>query len=397
MVDMPAMSASWKALFAAPASSQPREIKVRVLLRRGHPLLVLPRHQRVPAAAALALYPAQTPVARLAKAFWRLGLACGIAPGSRPDAFSYNPADPFVRFLASLAGTTGLPPFALLAGNPLAPGRRFLVLVCDAAGHPAAVVKAGADAAAAELIEKEVAFLSRAQQATGMSYGAGASQIPGADQNVRAPRGRLGIPVLRGQFASNAVCAFATEFIPGASPLPHQAEGIVPILGSWLDASRGVPVEEIPAWQRLVQASAGDRRFAALAGTLNPLVLCPALFHGDFAPWNIRISSEDGSWTVLDWERGEWLGLPAFDWFHYVLQPAALVRKETASALVQTASKLLDSPAFRQYAQEAGLSGVGREWLLAYLYYCRNVLCPAEGSPRLAALLECWVKQRLNG
>jgi hypothetical protein len=230
-----------------------------------------------------------------------------------------------------------------------------------------------------------------------MSQPAGTGQIPGADKNVRAARARLGIPVLRGQFASNAVRAFATDFIPGRSPLPHQAEGIVPILGSWLDASRRVRVEEIPAWQRLVQASAGDPRFAALAGSLNSLFIHPALFHGDFAPWNIRISSGDGSWSVLDWERGEWLGLPAFDWFHYVLQPAALVRKETASALVQTARKLLDSPAFRQYAQEAGLSGVGREWLLAYLYYCRDVLCPAEGSPRLTALLECWVKQRSNG
>ncbi len=88
--------------------------------------------------------------------------------------------------------------------------------------------------------------------------------------------------------------------------------------------------------------------------------------------------------------------MPAFDWFHYVLQPAALVRKETPSALVRIAEGLLDSPAFAQYVTDAGLRGVERQWLLAYLFYCRNVLCPAEGSPRLAALLELWAKQAMG-
>lgn len=59
---------SWKTLFAAVSSPSAREIKVRVLLRHGHPLLVLPLRQRVAPAAALALYPAQTPLARLVKA-----------------------------------------------------------------------------------------------------------------------------------------------------------------------------------------------------------------------------------------------------------------------------------------------------------------------------------------
>ena len=386
---------SWKTLFAAVSSPSAREIKVRVLLRHGHPLLVLPLRQRVAPAAALALYPAQTPLARLVKALWQMTLRWGFAPGSRLDAFYCDPADPFVEFLASLAGTSGLPPFALLAGNPLAPGRRFLVLIFDAAGRAVAVVKAGADAAGVALVEKEAAFLSKAAERTRLLACTGGGRV-GADKIVRTPAVCMGIPALRGQMAAGAVHAFATEFIPGASPLPHQVGGIVPILNSWLDVERKVSPGQVPAWQRLVQACAGDQQFAALVRSLKDLAVCPAVFHGDFAPWNIKISPGDGSWTVLDWERGEWVGLPAFDWFHYVLQPAALVRKETPSALVRIAEGLLDSPAFAQYVTDAGLRGVERQWLLAYLFYCRNVLCPAEGSPRLAALLELWAKQAMG-
>lgn len=392
---MPATPLSWKALFTASPASQAREIQVRVLLRRGHPLLVLPLRQRVAPAAALALYPAQTPAARLAKALWQMTLRWGFAPGSRLDAFRWDPANPFVEFLASLAGTSGLPPFALLAGNPRAPGRRFLVLVFDAAGKSAAVVKAGADAQGAALVEREAAFLSKAAERTRQVACTGGGRV-GPDKNVRTPALCMGIPGLRGQMAADAVRAFATDFIPGASPLPGQAGGIVPILNSWLDVERKVSLGQVPAWQRLVQACAGDSRFAALARPLENLAVSPAVFHGDFAPWNIKISPGDGSWTVLDWERGEWVGLPAFDWFHYVLQPAALVRKETPSALVRIAEELLNSPAFAQYATDAGLRGVERQWLLAYLFYCRNVLCPAEGSPRLADLLELWAKQAMG-
>jgi len=45
----------------------------------------------------------------------------------------------------------------------------------------------------------------------------------------------------------------------------------------------------------------------------------PALTHGDFAPWNVKVSRRQ--WTVLDWERGELAGRAGWDWFHFVMQP----------------------------------------------------------------------------
>ena len=39
----------------------------------------------------------------------------------------------------------------------------------------------------------------------------------------------------------------------------------------------------------------------------------------------ITVRPQDGSWVVLDWERGEPEGLPGWDWFHYVVQTGVLV------------------------------------------------------------------------
>jgi aminoglycoside phosphotransferase (APT) family kinase protein len=113
----------------------------------------------------------------------------------------------------------------------------------------------------------------------------------------------------------------------------------------------------------------------------------PALTHGDFAPWNVKVAA-DGRWVVLDWERGQLTGPPAWDWFHFVIQPAILVEKLSNESLVGRIEDFLISPAFQKYAQAAGLGGREREWMLAYLLYCREVIKPAEGLPQTSRLLD---------
>ena len=103
------------------------------------------------------------------------------------------------------------------------------------------------------------------------------------------------------------------------------------------------------------------------------------LQHGDFAPWNIKVSPASGAWTVLDWERGELAGIPGWDWFHYVLQPAILVERLPVAGLVQRMEGLLRSEAFLAYAERAGIRGCERELALAYLIHAAEVIKPAEG------------------
>jgi len=119
----------------------------------------------------------------------------------------------------------------------------------------------------------------------------------------------------------------------------------------------------------------------------------PCVQHGDFVPWNIKVSSE-GGWTVLDWERGELTGIPGWDWFHYVLQTGLLVKRMTTQTLVERAEALLASDNFRGYASRAGISGVERELLLSYLFHLVEVIQPSEGRVQsrnlLTALAERW-------
>jgi aminoglycoside phosphotransferase (APT) family kinase protein len=108
------------------------------------------------------------------------------------------------------------------------------------------------------------------------------------------------------------------------------------------------------------------------------------LMHGDFAPWNVKVLA--GRWTVLDWERGERVGIPAWDWLHFVVQPAVLVQREGTDATVARLKKLFGSAEFQRYAVRCGI--VGAEWKLAFAYvdHCMNVTRQTEGLKLLEAL-----------
>ena len=303
----------------------------------GEPLLIVPRG--IPQmATALELYPAQTAKARLARGAWRLAVRRGLSGGAERDVLVLHHSDPFVEFLVKLSSHTAatgpanvVPQFAVLAGNPHAQGRRFLVLVFSPSGQPVAVVKAGKQPAAIELIEKEAAFLAG------------------------APSGLPGVPALQALFHNSA---FALNYIAGHSPRPRETGEIERILKSWLERGQQRPVDELAAWRRLAGATPADGLFGLLAKRLGGFPVQACVFHGDLAPWNIKISRANGAWMVLDWERGDLAGPPAWDWFHYVLQPAILVRRQSAIALAQTAEALLESPAFQAYARAAGLGSI---------------------------------------
>jgi len=326
---------------------------MRVLKRRGEPLLLLPGTRRL-AAWAMDLYPAQTPPARLARWLARLAFKLGAPFAAEKTLLTVAPEEAFPRFLRRQVTNTSFPSFAILAGNPHETGRRFVILVFGSDNRPVAVIKAGLGDAAIALITQERSFL----------------------QSVA--RNKPGIPKLRDHFESVNLHALALDFVAGDSPRGQNAEKIFLLLHSWLDESRTVRLAALPTWQRLTRACADEPLFLRLNCKLGARNLHPAVFHGDFAPWNIKVSTTEGDWVVLDWERGELNGVPAWDWFHFVLQPAILVEKLSVTALARRVGSLLSLAAFRRYAERAGILGIEREWLLAYLLHCRHVLKPSE-------------------
>ena len=361
---MPARRNFWEELFAASAGAGGEvRIQMRAVSKGGRPFLLVPCQPRA-AAVSLSLYPAQTPRARLARTLLVWLMKAGMPLGAARISFTLSPGDAFARFLSSLAGVPlpGLPTFGILAGNPASDGQRFLLLVFDAGQMPVAVVKAGVSERAKSLIEKEQRFLTALPPDTSC------------------------IPRLRSSFQSPGLRAFALDFFAGDSPKARDTATLPALLASWVNPQRTLALSATPDWARLERAASANELFAPLVPQLRGRSIHPAIQHGDFAPWNIKVSPT-GAWMVLDWERGELAGIPAWDWFHYVVQPAILVEHLPALRLVQRVETVLGSEVFKAYAARAGIRGFERELCLAYLLHQVEVIKPSEGLAAARDLL----------
>ena len=348
---------SWRDLFADGGDAV---VTLREVRRGGELLLLLPESSAL-AVKSLALYPAQTAKARAAKALFALALRCGVAPGCEEVSLAISARDPFVAFLARAAGLTDgmVPTFAILAGNARTEGRRFVFLVFDATGEPRAVVKAGGTTAARKLVACEIAFLKS------------------------VPTGTRGVPSLRGEFSSEHAAAFAMGFVVGKSPSPDDFAPLASLLGAWISDAPEAALRDLPAWRRMVEAGGETLPKQVLA--LAEKKVRRTLAHGDFAPWNAKVSP-GGAWTLVDWERGELAGVPGWDWFHFVVQHSLLVRHETVEMILSRLEKLFSSEEFLAYASRAGITGIGRELALAYVCHAVRVTRQSEGLERMKEL-----------
>ena len=347
----------WDRLFASDDRSGPA-LPMRVLRKQGRPLLLVPRNRRA-AVRCLDLYPAQTTKARIAKRMLRRFWSAGVFAKTEPTSLPFDPASGFAKYIFSIAGATPgeAARFGILAGNPARGTQRFMVLVFDGASRPVAVVKAGLSAGARALVRAESDFL------------------------MQAPKTLRGMPRLISKFECDSLDAFATDFWSGDSPKRGGAGQIFEILSSWLEAGERRALECFP---ELVMArkALGRESEASMAREISTCVQ-----HGDFAPWNIKVSSQ-GTWTVLDWERGKLHGIPGWDWFHYEVQTGILVAKRGTSELIERIKRLVSSDLFKKYAEQSGIVGLEKEVLVAYLLFLVEVIKPAEGLSRSRALLE---------
>ena len=361
---MNAPSPFWQLLFAPEAATLPAlAVPMKLLTKRGQPLLLLPAPPHL-AGRGLELYPAQTMRGRLLRTLAGWALQARLPFGVTSVPVALTPDDAFIRWLAGLAGLAPgiMPQFAALAGNPNSPGQRFILMLFDPAGTPVAVVKVGVTEAARRLIAQEAQFLET------------------------VPITATGIPKLRGTFANSKIRALALDFFPGHSPRASEEQALPQVLGNWLRPQTPIVVADTRSWRELRATCANHPVFTSLAVSLRHLSCAGALVHGDFTPWNIRVSPS-GDWNVVDWERGELNGVPALDWFHYQIQKSILVQHQPVAALVDAAERLLSGNEFKAYAQAAGLRGQERSLLLFYLLYQAEVIRPAEGLAATRALL----------
>jgi hypothetical protein len=248
-----------------------------------------------------------------------------------------------------------LPDFAVLVGNPHAPGTRFIFLVFDKAGLPACIVKAGLSPEARDLVRREHRFLSE-----------------------NSPR-FSGLPAPLGFAEESEHTALALPYLAGRSPSADDATQAATLLSTWRTDTDPVPLGALPAWQAL---DTTDPIFQSLPLDLASLKIHPVLMHGDFAPWNIKVA-KDGTWTSLDWERGEFPGIPGWDWFHCIVQWSILVMKETPKKCLLRIGDLIQSDEFKRYARSIGIDSIS--WELFYVYLCHAlfVLKPVKGASQI--------------
>ena len=352
---MATRSYPWQALFP-PA---PTGMEMQVIRKRGHPFLALPTERRL-ALQSLSLYPGQTRLAQWGKRVLSCLLSLGLPLPLERMRLPLAQDNPLIRFLNSREGT----PFSgltILAGNPFVAGQRFIILTFGPDREPGYIIKIGTDPHAIRLIRSEEHFLATA-----------GDKVPSV---IR----------LHSVYEGPGCHGLAFRYISGVPPQIDDVEEAGRTLSLWNTGQPRRPLSDIPAWERLRNAIAGQaaarREISALLTRLGPHAVTPVLVHGDFVPWNIR-QTPDGGWTVLDWERGEPTGTPGWDWFHYVVHTQLLVAKADPALVCDRLEDLLALPLFEEYARATGIREIQRPLLGVYLEYCLRVLRLEERTAR---------------
>jgi hypothetical protein len=133
-------------------------------------------------------------------------------------------------------------------------------------------------------------------------------------------------------------------------------------------------VEEVAArWQKSVSLidaelwELGKRALERASRELDGLMISSGISHGDFAPWNTRVEAE--RLFVFDWESAAWDAPILWDTFHFHVQVASLLKKNTTWGFPSSQTRidraslllyLLNSVC--QYLEEGGTHHPGIEY-----------------------------------
>lgn len=319
------------------------------------------------------LLPAHSTLAKLYRTGVQTLSRFGIAFPRETISIIFSSGNPFVELLNTASGgfSEKTAPI-LLPGNPFTEAQRTMIIARDITGQPCSAIKLGMNRPASALICKEHKILTQIRSRT-------LDQIPQlTSELIECDRG----------------AAFSTEFIEGRNPSwrdENEAKGS--LLASWIDHSTKLaPLSDSPWWSALRSAQT-DLAPREKIDQMGALMSRPVLGHGDFAPWNILISR--GRWLAIDWERGDLLGIPSWDWLHFEIQSALLIGKWAPEKIWGDARATLETPSFLQYLSQVfpitphdELPLIASRLLCTYLFYNWSVLKPTEEVARHRALFE---------
>jgi hypothetical protein len=341
-----------------------RSFTWRLIRRRRRPFLLLPA-DATQTSVSLSLYSAQRRRAKIWRATMPLLLNTPLAAIFHRISFQAGENADIIRFLSEQSGVPAgnLPAPAIKFGGMADQKSRLVLLVCDQTNRPLKVVKVGLDESGRAATDREADLLE---------------QLPAHAPGCTRVTGRLTTPHLS---------AFATDYFPGDSP--EDDLGMETLFHAWVNPGSSEPIESFSGWQELEEgvASSLPRAWEVLRAALAGHRIRSTLHHGDFAPWNIRAVNLQNL-QAFDWERGALRGLPAWDWFHFVVQTSILARRHSPERVAAEVELLLQSPRFKKYADFTGIATVVKPLLLAYLLHHRWVVKPLEGGRQVEELYE---------
>jgi hypothetical protein len=340
--------------------SQPVNFEWRLIKRNQRPFLLL-RPDMTGSRAGLNLYAAQRIHARILRALLPVILQTPAANFFERIHFQAGNFSEMLQFMAQQAGTPAGETFPAAIKLSEA-GARLVLLLCDKDGQPTRVIKVGLDPASQQTTNQEADFLEKIPQ-----------NMPGC---VRMT-GRLTAPTL---------AAFAMEYFSGKSP--DDCAGLEFFFHAWLNSDARVPIESLSTWRTLSANASHVEPVAwpALNAALMGKKISTTLYHGDFAPWNIRVNAQGK--LAFDWENGCLQGIPGWDWFHFIVQTSILVKRKPTRQIAAEAEQLMRSQRFQKYASMAGICDIIQPLFLAYLLHQKWVIKPRDGRLATAELFE---------
>ncbi len=348
------------------------EISMREFKRLGQEFLLLPNDSRA-AERSLEVYAPQSFFARVAIKLLRRCLRLRIPfPLLRGVKLRIPRGSLLLSLLRKVTGDDGRGhplPFALLAGNPREPNRRFVLLSFDQDHRPTVVMKIGVGRYSSELIERERKFIE--------NHGDRFPCFPTIVDSVREE-----------EFA-----VFCIQYLRINSLDANPEAQLYTCLSQWIHRESCVSLGDLPILDRNQDECAVDDGYEEIFNRVRDVQINPVISHGDLVPWNIRAEMTSEEWVVIDWERGEDLGVPAWDWFHFAVQTSILVHKDSPEAIMDRIVQLQAGRYFRDYAQECGIEDITSELFALYVSYFRHVLMHGRGGEPMDRLYEMAVER----
>ncbi len=331
-------------------------VRFYCVFRKGALLLALPK-ERDMALATLSLYQPQTRIARCLSDIIKLLITCNLHKYFLPKRrLKFCSAGLIAKLRANEAG------FGFLLGNPESEARR--IIIARKAGGEMIIDKVGLSLPARVAVSDEIAMM------------------------LALPDGLPSVLSLRQYDKSEKWCFYSCLKVDGKSPQQDDDRLVINILEGWLNSAHKMALTETSQLKQVRNyiKEYGIAEGECLLDKCSDIQVLVGIYHGDFAPWNIKKSGHD-KMTVIDWEHGSCSGPAAWDWIHYLLQRAILVDRTSNLEAIQFCRDWANTFEGRAFMERTGWGSMVNECIGSYLFYSN-----ALGHFKHDGLLKEWIK-----